>query len=241
MKIKTRCGHCGKVYNMSADFAGKTAQCKQCHNNFVMAPMPEGPPAAAQQTQPPPPRRQPPYDPPAQSFQPQQPLDGERQPPFEALPGHQLSQGGMPNPYHAPPPPNPFANQAQGGPHPGAQTQLPRAAGQQPPRAGARPAEIEPSLQTIVCPKCRFTAGIPPVTGKMRLRCQECGHVFAVKPDPKFKNLIKQATKGRVKGDGGPKVSITLLALLFVIALAVAILFVGPTVLPGVIPKLLPF
>lgn len=267
MKIKTRCGHCGKVYNMSADFIGKTAQCKQCHNNFVMTPMPEGPPPAqaAQQQAPARPPQQPPYTAPAaapieQPFQqqfsaPQPPFQAPHQAPmamqppaFAAQPGggmpgqapfsapqppmqagRQLSPQGLPNPYSAPQPPNPFVNPAVqgGGSYSGFQ------ANQAVPQAAAQPAGIDPSLQTIVCPKCRFTAGIPPVTGKMRLRCQECGHVFPVKPDPKFKKLIKNATKGKVKSGGGKKLSTPILALLVVIFLLVAILFVGPTVLPG--------
>ncbi len=59
MKIKTRCNNCGKIYQMSADFIGKTAQCKQCRNNFVMSayeePLDNAPTLELQLTDPTPP------------------------------------------------------------------------------------------------------------------------------------------------------------------------------------------
>lgn len=103
-------------------------------------------------------------------------------------------------------------------------------------------------MQTVVCPKCKFTAAIPAVGSKVRLRCQECGHKFIIKPDPQLKKLIK---KGGGKAVGGapkakapkekkplPKGAVIALAVVLVL---VFVLFVGPIVLPGIIPSLLPF
>lgn len=153
--------------------------------------------------------------------------------PPPAQPGRKLTADGLPNPYNAPPPPDPFMN-----------TQLRSEAGSAPHRQPPAPKQasaapiIDPSLQTVVCPKCKFTAGIPPVTGKLRLRCQECGHIFAIKPDPRFKHLTKAAG---TRGGRGQKGSKPILLLLVILALAAAVVLVGPKVLPGVIPNILPF
>lgn len=283
MKIKTRCNHCGKVYQMAAEYIGKTAQCKQCHNNFLMVALEEAPPA-------PQPATQPPFDfapadtmaSPSDPFGGMPPAGGPAANPFGAPP-----QAGAPaaNPFGAPPqagapaanpfgaPPqagapaaNPFGAPPQAGapaanpfgapPQPGAPAQNPfgAAPGQPaaPPQMGAMPGQSyaasppppgpSPSqfnTQTVVCPKCKFTADIPPVSGKLHLRCQECGHKFAVKPESKKgggrANPASDYNASEKKGL--PKAAI--LGLLVVLLLA-AVVFVGPTLLPDIIPNLLP-
>ena|GEM_PF-2565238 len=66
MKIRTRCEHCGKVYQTNADNLGQTAQCRHCQNYFTMTLL-EGPPAPEppQAQQPPAPQPQSPNQPPA--------------------------------------------------------------------------------------------------------------------------------------------------------------------------------
>lgn len=93
--------------------------------------------------------------------------------------------------------------------------------------------------QTVVCPKCKFTADIPPVSSKLRLRCQECGHKFIVKPESKKKGAVKNnaAQSNAPEKKGLPK---GVLAVVLVILLLAAVLFVGPTLLPDIIPNLLP-
>lgn len=241
MKVRTRCGHCGKVYNMSADHIGMTAQCKQCHNTFLMTPTPEGSPASATQPAPPataayqaqPPRQE--EAPQAQAYATQQTDQGAFAAPPQGLSVDtyegQMTADSLPKPFDAPPPPDPFTAQTYGN---GAQTAL----FQPPPQAAGRPA-IDPSLQTVVCPKCHFTSGIHPVGGKVILRCQECGKIFSIKADPRFKNYKKAAKtngqSGRQKKTGSP-------ALIILGGLVVAaIIFLGPVFLPGIIPNLLPF
>jgi len=43
MKIKTRCEHCGKVYQMDDNFAGQIAQCRSCQKYFTMTPFEDQP------------------------------------------------------------------------------------------------------------------------------------------------------------------------------------------------------
>ena len=43
MKIKTRCEHCGKVYQMDDHFAGQIAQCRHCQKYFTMTPFEDQP------------------------------------------------------------------------------------------------------------------------------------------------------------------------------------------------------
>jgi hypothetical protein len=43
MKIKTRCGHCGKVYQMDDNYLGQIAQCRNCQKHFTMAPFEDQP------------------------------------------------------------------------------------------------------------------------------------------------------------------------------------------------------
>ena len=43
MKIKTRCEHCGKVYQMDESFLGQTAQCRNCQQYFTMTPFEDQP------------------------------------------------------------------------------------------------------------------------------------------------------------------------------------------------------
>jgi uncharacterized paraquat-inducible protein A len=93
MKIKTRCEHCGKVYQMDDNFLGQIAQCRNCRKYFTMTL-------------------------------------------FEDQSG----------PLRAP---------------------------------GQPPA----NTQAAVCPQCNFTAAIPRVSRKLKLRCQRCGRRFAVKPE----------------------------------------------------------
>lgn len=95
--------------------------------------------------------------------------------------------------------------------------------------------------QTVVCPKCNFTADIPPVSSKLRLRCQECGHKFIVKPESKKKGAVKNSANkfnaNAPEKKGLPK---GVLIVVLVILLLAAVLFVGPTLLPDIIPNLLP-
>ena len=254
MKIKTKCGYCGKVYTMSADYIGKTAQCKQCHNNFVMTAMPEGPPASSTaQSMPPqsaPFQGQTPPSPGHPGFPPQPPFGGSAAPvpPFGAP---QTPPVGLPDPFQTPPPnlygggiahqqaPGGYPPQAAPAPYQQPQTQRMPQYQQQPPQAPQpSSAAVDPSLQTVVCPKCKFTAGIPPVSKKVNLRCQECGKVFAVKPGRKSMAVGKKAPK--IKSGSGEKKSIPpVLIALVVVLLVVAVLVIGPTL--GIIPNLLPF
>lgn len=241
MKVRTRCGHCGKVYNMSADHIGMTAQCKKCHNTFLMTPMPGGSPASAPQPAPPSPAayqalplRQ--AAPQAQtSCAAQQADQGAFAPaPQEALNVNvfegQMTAESLPNPFNVPPPPGPCMTQIH---ETGAQT----APYQQPvPQAAGRP-DIGFSLQTVVCPKCHFTSGIHPVDGKVTLRCQECGKIFSIKAEPRFINTAKaNGPSGRQK-----KTASSSLFILGSLVMVAAILFAGPVFLPGIIPNLLPF
>lgn len=246
MKIKTRCNHCGKVYQMAADYIGKTAQCKQCQNNFVMVALEEAPPA-------PQPAPADPFEVPLQAVgAPFNPFGGASQP------------GGAPaNPFGAPPPPggnpadpfgasgNPFAARPQPGPpgrypfgaapgQPAAPPHMEGLPGQPfaaPPPPGPGPGQL--NTQTVVCPKCKFTADIPPVSGKMHLRCQECGHKFMVKPEPKKKGAFK--AKAAPYPDAPAKKGLPKAALVaMLLLLLAAVLFVGPALLPDIIPNLLP-
>ena len=78
MKIKTKCEHCGKVYQMEDSYLGQTAQCRHCNNYFTMAffndqPAPPSPQPPAQ-----PPPRQPGYEQP--QLPPQAPARGQGTP-----------------------------------------------------------------------------------------------------------------------------------------------------------------
>lgn len=181
MKIKTRCSHCGKMYQTEAEHIGKTAQCKQCQNNFVMAAFDEKTIHAPQ--------------------------------PVAAPPGAFAEAGVMPSP--------------------------PDLSDNIPEQPIAAPSLSNPDLgqvntQTVVCPKCKFTADIPRVSGKMLLRCQECGHKFTVKPEPRKKGAAGPGSSAKKEF---PK---PVLILIVIAILLAAVVFVGPTLLPDIIPNLLP-
>ena len=84
--------------------------------------------------------------------------------------------------------------------------------------------------QTVVCPKCKFTADIPPVTRKLKLRCQECGHRFLVKPEPKSKPGRPLPTEKAPRESGGSSKAAGF--LLGLILLAAAVLVAGPSLFP---------
>ena len=119
MKIKTRCNHCGKVYQMDSAYAGKTAQCKQCHNNFVMTPMEEISAAPVPPQQPAAPPQQPGYPPQPQPMMNQGYGQPQAQPPYGQQPG-----------YGQPPQPSYGQPQQPGFPQP------PQDFGQAPPQMG---------------------------------------------------------------------------------------------------------
>ena len=172
MKIKTRCQHCGKVYQMDDSFLGQTAQCRNCQQYFTMTPL-EDQPASA----------------PLGAAQPQ---------------------------TYGPPPAQP-------------QTYGPPPA--QPPAYGqGTPAQPLTNTQTVVCPKCRFTADIPRVSRKLKLKCQECGHKFVVKPEPSNQPGGRPLpTEKAPRERGSSKAPVFL--LLFII-LAAGFLVAGPKLLP---------
>ncbi|MDR0882760.1 MAG: zinc-ribbon domain-containing protein [Candidatus Adiutrix sp.] len=186
MKIKTRCAHCGKIYHMDSENLGKTAQCKQCQNTFVMSA----------------------YEEPAS-------LEPLAQQPAPADPAYTVP----------PPPPLPFQTVPADPP-----------AASPPNRAQPASDTIQIQTQTIVCPKCKYTAEIPPVTSKLSLRCPECGHKFTVQPNPKSKTGVK------TKPAEGPKKahSQTILLLFIFILIVAGLLVAGPKFLPEFIPDLLP-
>jgi DNA-directed RNA polymerase subunit RPC12/RpoP len=94
---------------------------------------------------------------------------------------------------------------------------------------------LQSNLQTVVCPKCRFTADIPPVAKRMKLRCQECGHRFMIKPESKKKTAAAKAPAQPGAKKSPPK---GVLALLLLVLILAAVLLVGPVLLPGIIPQL---
>ena len=53
MKIKTRCEHCGRVYQMDEGHLGQTAQCRHCNEYFTMALFKDQPAQPAAPPQPP--------------------------------------------------------------------------------------------------------------------------------------------------------------------------------------------
>ena len=244
MKIKTRCNHCGKVYQMDSAYAGKTAQCKQCHNNFVMTPLEEAPAAPLQPMAQPP---QPPYG------QPPQTQPGYPQPPAQQ-PGYGQPQPMMPPQGAYPPQQSAYGQppqQAMAAPQPDyGQPQMPPQGyapqpdyGQAPPQGYPQASQGQPpTIQTstltqqVSCPKCNFTAEIPKVSKKMQLRCQECGSKFYVKPEPKVK--AAPAAKPAKEKKSSSKSALVLLLLLLII---VGVLVAGPMLLPDIIPNLLPF
>ena len=180
MKIKTRCEHCGKVYQMDDIYVGQTAQCRNCQNYFSMT-LFEGQPAYAPA----------PGQPPAYGPAPGQP------------------------PAYSPAPGQPPAY----GPAPG-----------QPPAYGlGTPSQPLTNNQTVVCPKCKFTAEIPLVSQKLKLRCQECGHKFVVKPEPKRQAGQPLPTEKAPKEKGSSKAPAILLLL---ILLGLGGLVVGPQFFP---------
>jgi len=179
MKIKTKCDHCGKVYQMDDSFLGQTAQCRNCQQYFTMTPL-EDPPGPG-------------------------PLDA---------PG--------PQPYNQPP----------------AYTQAPQAAKapaySQPQAQAASPAygQGTPShpltnTQTVVCPKCRYTADVPRVSRKLKLKCQECGHKFVVKPESRPGRPLPTEKAPR---EGGASKAPALIFLLLI--LAAGALVAGPKFFP---------
>ncbi|MDL2260053.1 hypothetical protein LJB99_04195 [Deltaproteobacteria bacterium OttesenSCG-928-K17] len=181
------------------------------------------PPQAAQQSPfgaPPQAAQQSPFGAPQQAAQ---------QSPFGAPPQNSFNPGGN----------NPFASPTQlADPYSAPQPQV-QAQPQVQPQSSRQPIKNEAPMQTVVCPKCKFTAGIPAIGSKIRLRCQECGHKFIIKPDPKLKKLVKSSpAKGPKEKKPTSKGAIIGLAALLIV---IAILFVGPIVLPGVIPSILPF
>ena len=265
MKIKTRCNHCGKVYQMSADYLGKTAQCKQCHNNFLMETYEEfqdaSPTLELQLSDPvPPPQPAPPAAGPAQAaFHPRgnggqaqaAPGFGQQAP---AMPAQQPRAMGAAAPMPGLPPRQQpaampgFQGQAAASPafaaQPGVPPQMPPAYGApmqpQPAAAPYAPpmpdvainqsmtgglghpaAQINVRTQTVVCPKCRYSADIPPITSKMKVRCQQCGNRFVVKPE-------KQKA-GKAPLTGGPKQvpKAAILLLLILLAGGALYFFVG--------------
>lgn len=243
MKVRTRCGHCGKVYNMSAGHIGLTAQCKQCHHTFLMTPQPDGSPLSAPQQALPSPAAYPAE--PHRQEAPQAPACAAQQSDQGAFALPQdlsvkadegsMTADGLPNPFNAPSPPDPFTCQTYGGT--GTQT----SPGRQPsPQAAGQPA-IDSLLQRVVCPQCHFTSGIRPVVGgKVTLRCQECGKIFSIKADPRFKKHKNMAKANGQSGGPGKTVSPALIILGSLVMVA-AIFFVGPVFLPDIIPNLLPF
>ena len=91
--------------------------------------------------------------------------------------------------------------------------------------------------QTVVCPKCQFTADIPPVTRKLKLRCQECGHKFLVQPAPKNQpgRPLPTEKAPREKSGSASKVVGVVLALLI---LAAGVLAAGPALAPDLFQEL---
>jgi DNA-directed RNA polymerase subunit RPC12/RpoP len=74
----------------------------------------------------------------------------------------------------------------------------------------------------VVCPKCNFTADIPRVTRKLKLKCQECGHKFLVKPEPKSKPGQPLPTEKAPKERGSSKAPALLLLIIILAALGLA-------------------
>jgi len=169
------------MYQTEAEYIGKTAQCKQCQNNFVLAAFDENDFTAPR-----------PVAAPSGDFT---EAGGTPSPPesSEAVPGQ---------PITAPPLSSPDLGRA--------------------------------NTQTVVCPKCKFTADIPRVSGKMSLRCQECGHKFTVKSEPGKKGAAGQG------GSAKKKLPKSVLFLIVIVLLLAVVVFVGPTLLPDIIPNLLP-
>jgi len=97
---------------------------------------------------------------------------------------------------------------------------------------------LQAPTQTVVCPKCKFTAEIPPVSSNMRIRCQECGKKFVIKPLRRGKPAAAPKA-GKSEKAGGSKKSVVVL-LVFVLLLAVVV-FVRPGPLADIIPNILPF
>jgi len=163
MKIKTRCEHCGKVYQMDDNFAGQIAQCRSCQKYFTMTPFED------------------------------QPVPG----PFRA-PGQDPAPGQGPAPGQPPGPP---------------------------------PASGQTSIATriITCPKCGFTAALPRVSHKLKLKCQGCGHKFVVKPEPKTRPARPRPPERAPREGGFSKTTAFLLLLLF---LAAGALVTGPKLFP---------
>ena len=241
MKIKTRCNHCGKVYQMSADYLGKTAQCKQCHNNFLMESYEEiqeaSPTLELQLSDPvPPPQPAPQAAGPGQAafhsrgaggqaqaapgFSQQTPAMPAQQPRAMGaapMPGFQVQAAASPV-FTGQPGVPPQMSPAYGAPMP----HQPAAAPYAPPMPdvainqsqagglGHPAAQINVRTQTVVCPKCRYSADIPPITSKMKVRCQQCGNRFVVKPE-------KHKAGGASSAGGSkqvPKAAILLLLIL---------------------------
>jgi DNA-directed RNA polymerase subunit RPC12/RpoP len=48
MKAKTRCGHCGTVFQTDENFLGRIARCPNCRQRFTMTPFEDQPPADTQ-------------------------------------------------------------------------------------------------------------------------------------------------------------------------------------------------
>ena len=175
MKVKTKCQHCGKVYQMDESFLGQTAQCRNCQQYFTMTPF-EDQPVSAPQAAPGPP-----------------------------------TYGQIPAP--------PAAAPAYGQPP------------SQPPAYGqGTPGQPMVNNQTVVCPKCRFTADIPRVSRKLKLKCQECGHRFVVKPEPKSQPGGRPLPTEKAPREGGASKAPAL--ILVVLILAAGALVAGPKLFP---------
>jgi hypothetical protein len=184
MKVKTKCQHCGKVYQMDESFLGQTAQCRNCQQYFTMTPF-EDQPASAPHVAPGPPT----YGPPPAQPQVQPPAYGQT-------------------------PAQPAAAPAYGQGTPG-----------------------QPSVnnQTVVCPKCRYTADVPRVSRKLKLTCQECGHKFVVKPESRPGRPLPTEKAPKEGGSSNAPALILLLLLL-----GAGVLVAGPKLFPEIIPDLLP-
>jgi DNA-directed RNA polymerase subunit RPC12/RpoP len=99
----------------------------------------------------------------------------------------------------------------------------------------------------VVCPKCRFTADIPRVSRKLKLKCQECGHRFVVRPEPNSQPGGRPLPTEKAPRDGGSSKA-PVFILLFIL-LAAGVLIAGPKLLPELfqdlglpdLPGLLPF
>lgn len=85
--------------------------------------------------------------------------------------------------------------------------------------------ETQPN-QLVVCPKCKYSAEIPPVKASIRLRCQQCGKSFFVKP-PRRKRKSP--------------LSPTAIAGIVFLLLVLGSLTLGPIFFPDIFADLLPF